>query len=444
MKVLHVPFCYYPDPVGGTEVYTGALAACQAKLGLTVAIAAPASENAEYFHDGIPVHRFRISASLPLGDLYGEGDPAAAEAFGEILRKMAPDIVHLHAFTSGVSLRLVRAARRANVSVVFTYHTPTVTCDRGTLLLWGSEICDGIMDVHRCARCGLHALGLPKPASWLIGSLPSSAAEALGAAGLSGGAWTALRMTELSRLRRRAASALFAESSRVVAVCEWVKELLQRNGVPEEKIALCRQGLAHPPRARETQPKATGLPLRIAFLGRLDAVKGLDILLDALQLAPDLPIALDIFAVSQSDIARRLKTALLARTGHDPRVTFHEPIAPHLVVERLLAYDALAVPSRWMETGPMVVYEAFAAGTPVVGSRLGGIAELVEHEKNGLLVAEPTAPAWAAALQRLVREPALLPALKRGIGPVRTMQDVAGEMRPVYESAIRQAGELVH
>jgi hypothetical protein len=84
MKVLHVPFCYFPDPAGGTEVYAGALAGRQLELGMTPAIAAPASENASYWHDGIPVYRFKTSPKLDLRDQYGDGDGAAAEAFDEI------------------------------------------------------------------------------------------------------------------------------------------------------------------------------------------------------------------------------------------------------------------------------------------------------------------------------------------------------------------------
>ena len=48
--------------------------------------------------------------------------------------------------------------------------------------------------------------------------------------------------------------------------------------------------------------------------------------------------------------------------------------------------DVLAVPSQWLETGPLVVLEAFAAGTPVIGSDLGGIRELVSDGRDGLLV----------------------------------------------------------
>jgi glycosyltransferase involved in cell wall biosynthesis len=91
-----------------------------------------------------------------------------------------------------------------------------------------------------------------------------------------------------------------------------------------------------------------------------------------------------------------------------------------------------------METGPLVVYEAFAAGIPVIGSRLGGIAELVTHEKNGLLV-EPASPkAWADALRRIADSPDLLGRLRGGIGSVRNMSQVATEMEAIYGSLVSQ------
>ena len=304
MKVLHVPFCYYPDPVGGTEVYVGALAARQTGLGLSVAVAAPASENAEYIHEGIPVYRFRTAPSLDIRDLYGNGDSAAAAAFDEILMHTRPDIVHLHAFTSGASLRVVHTARRRNLPVLFTYHTPAATCNRGTLLLWGDGICDGVLNAHRCAGCALHAQGIPKPAAWLLGNLSSWVGSHLGAAGFSGGVWTALEMSELIRLRHAAVQGLFAESNHIVAVCAWVRELLMRNGVAPEKVTLCRQGLAYSaPLSMEKPSNLPALPVRMAFLGRLDRVKGVDILIDALRITPDLPVTLDIFAVTQSAAA---------------------------------------------------------------------------------------------------------------------------------------------
>ena len=68
----------------------------------------------------------------------------AAEGFRTIVAQVRPDIVHLHARTAAVSERLVDVAHAAGARVVFTYHTPTVSCARGTMMLFGDTPCDGI------------------------------------------------------------------------------------------------------------------------------------------------------------------------------------------------------------------------------------------------------------------------------------------------------------
>ena len=194
-------------------------------------ITAPALEDASYSHAGQKVYRYAVAKQLELRQIYGEGDEPAAASFARILRRESPDLVHLHAFTSGVSIRVVRAAHEAGVPVVFTYHTATVSCPRGTLMRWGKAPCDGVMDLHRCARCRVHAKGLPMAASWLAGSLSPAVGACLGQLGLSGKVWTALRATELLRVRHKAARALFGEADAIIAVCEWTRDVLARNGV---------------------------------------------------------------------------------------------------------------------------------------------------------------------------------------------------------------------
>jgi len=97
-------------------------------------------------------------------------------------------------------------------------------------------------------------------------------------------------------------------------------------------------------------------------------------------------------------------------------------------------YDLLAVPSQWLETGPMVVLEAFAAGIPVMGSNLGGIAELVQHHVNGILVEASSINAWANELEQLCEHRDNLEQLKRGISPPQMMKVVAEKMNLIYQN----------
>ena len=127
----------------------------------------------------------------------------------------------------------------------------------------------------------------------------------------------------------------------------------------------------------------------------------------------------------------------------DPRVRFCPSLASDRVVDVLAGYDAVLVPSQWLETGPLVVLESFAAGVPVVGSNLGGIAELVRHERDGLLVPYADQSAWLSALSRLARDRALVETLRAGVRRPRSADDVASDMVSVYESVVPRATRRV-
>lgn len=448
MKVLQVPFTYYPDAVGGTEVYVAALAQRLAGQGVECVIAAPGNAEMSGEHAGLRVCLYPVNQNLQdVRAMYDAGDEAAAAAFDRILERERPQVVHLHAFTRGVSLRAARHARRRGIPVAYTYHTPTATCLRGTLMRWGREVCDGVMDESLCAACTLEGKGMSRVAARGLAALPEAISALPGRCGLSGGAWTAWRMRELVALRQRTAREFLREADAVVAVCEWVRAVLLRNGVPAEKITLSRQGLCQEAEAKAESGKQKAEisdfsfplsalggnpPLRVAFLGRLDPTKGVEILLRAVKGIPDARLTLDIFGIAQGEGGERFARSLRTLAEGDARITFRPPVPATDVVSTLRGYDVLAVPSQWLESGPMVVLEAFAAGVPVVGSRLGGIAELVRHEVDGLLVEPADVAAWKEALQRASSEAELLPRLRAGIRAPRTMDTVAGEMAELY------------
>lgn len=435
MKSLHVPFGFYPDVVGGTEVYVAALASSLEGQGHQTAVAAPGPAATEYLYDGMRVHRFAVSERVAdASELYGDGDLNAAEGFARILDHERPDIVHLHAFTRACSVQLVRKARMRGIPVVFTYHTPTVSCARGTMMLWGAAPCDGVLRVARCAACALEGHGMPKPLAQVFGRLPSL--PFAGSATLHGRAWTALRFPSLISRQQSATRALFAEVDRIIAFRDWVRALLIANGVPESKIVSSRHALCHPFSPRHRAPRLAG-PLRVAFMGRLDSTKGLDTLIRAVALIPREALTLDVYGAVQGAGGEQELARLRRLAAGDARVIFRSPVDSAAVVDTIAAHDVLAVPSQLMETGPLVVLEAFAAGVPVLGSALGGIAELVSDGVDGLLIADYRSPgAWADVLVRLSGESQLLETLSRQVSVPATMDHIASDMIALYEGLI--------
>ena len=89
---------------------------------------------------------------------------------------------------------------------------------------------------------------------------------------------------------------------------------------------------------------------------------------------------------------------------------------------------------------PLVVVEALAAGTPVLGSSRGGIAELVHDGTDGLLVESGSVTGFRAALERLLAEPDLVGRLRAGITAPRTSADIAGEMLHLYRGLLTSGG----
>lgn len=189
---------------------------------------------------------------------------------------------------------------------------------------------------------------------------------------------------------------------------------------------------------RETSHTDTDY-LKIAFLGRFNPLKGLHILIQAIRNLPSLKIKLTIHGIVDNE---KYFNEILRLIGGDLRIELAKPVDSSNIGYLITKYDLLAVPSQWAETGPLVILESHACGVPVIGSNLGGIAELVTHEVDGFLVFEPTSPhSWENALKYLATNSGTVQKLKQGVKPerVRTTQQQASELIQVYRELLNLA-----
>lgn len=432
MKILHVPYTFAPDAMGGTEYYVQALAQQGRALGYEVAIAAAGACDSVYQIDGIDVYRF--SSAAPADAAYGAEDQVAAESFQSIVSRTRPDIVHLHAYSSAASARLLAAAKSASAATVFTYHTPTVSCFRGTMMAFGKMPCDGVLLPQRCTACTLEAQGVGSGLAEVGSRIPAPIGRFAGYLGLRRKHWLGVRMRALVEDGQARFRSLMASADHVVAVCDWVGDVLRSNGVSEAKLSVIRQGLIQSPTSRQLKApeKLNESGLRLAYFGRLDSTKGVDTLIKAILALPELPVKLAIFGITQVG-SEAFTQNLRQLAADDHRIEFLPPVKGPEVVQKMAQFDAVCVPSTWLETGPLVVYEAFGAGVPVLGSRLGGIQELVTHNLDGLLIEPGNARAWAEAIAYLAEQPKLLPQLASNIKAPRSMFHVAQDMHNIYQ-----------
>jgi glycosyltransferase involved in cell wall biosynthesis len=165
-----------------------------------------------------------------------------------------------------------------------------------------------------------------------------------------------------------------------------------------------------PPRPR----RAPDAPLRIGYIGQIAAHKGLHVLLDAfarLRVGMDRQVELHVHGgLAETDYV----DALRAQAARDTRVALHGRFENTRAAEILAGLDALVVPSMWYENMPLSILESYAAGTPVVTTSTGGMAEPVTHNVDGLLFKLGDAASLADQLQRLIDEPWLLDQLQQG------------------------------
>jgi len=289
--------------------------------------------------------------------------------------RFRPDVIHIHntfpLFSPGVFWR----ARAAAVGVVHTLHNFRPLCPASTLF----------RDGRPCEEC----LGrLPWPAvrfSCYRGSRLATIPVAT-MVGLHG------------RLRTWQTCV-----DRLIAVSAYQREKYIEAGWPGEKIRVKHNTVLQP-------PAPTGRP-GSAFLcmSRLSAEKGVDVLLEGWRRAfsdgtPSIRLA------GSGDQASRLR----AEYGGLPGVVFLGQLDRVALFEELSRARAVVVPSRWYEGSPRAVVEAYAAGVPLVASRVGSLTELVEDGVTGLLAAPGDPDELAGALRRLADSDELAARLGEG------------------------------
>lgn len=400
MRIVHLPSSYLPQSVGGTERYVHRLSDGLGRKGHEVIVA---------YHDGggrgvpaVSAH-YRVAALGALRapsrrELYSVATGEPPPDFESLVRRFSPDVIHFHSFTLGAGIDHARVAVACGIPYVLTYHVPAVTCPRGTLVKFGREVCNGLMDERDCAPCMLESQGVPASVALVLGR------SNLSADSLPDRWWTVkLASKDLVRRHHRTSRDFLAGAAHVVACADWSRQVLVRNGLHADRISVHRQAM--PGRTRERRlrlPVEKGRTIRLGFLGRFVPDKGPDLLLQAIPYlrAQGLKVECELSG-PMSDRHESWARKLLSTC---PSEAHYLGVVPDEDLNRWLSsLDLLVVPSRWMELGTYTLLEAWDNGTPVIGANLGGIPEFLNPEGLSELLFELNNPrSLAGAVMRAV------------------------------------------
>jgi glycosyltransferase involved in cell wall biosynthesis len=358
MKVAFVSTLYHPHAIGGAEVTVRLVAEGLVRAGhrATVISLSPDGRTWDGEVAGVRTHYlplanlywpFETTARSPLTKLAWhliDGyNPVMGRRVGRLLAAERPDVVHCHNLF-GFSAAVWRAARRLGLPVVQTLHDYYLGCPRGTMYRNGRNC------ARQCADCRVLTRGRRS-----LSGLPHA-------------------VTGVSRrmLGRLEATGLFGAVAR--------RSVIQGCNFDEA-----------PPAPRP--PRPAGAPLRLGYFGRVEPIKGVELLLDAVAGLPPERFRLRIGGRGPAPFMERLRARPDA--GAVEYLGFVRP------AEFFAGIDYLVVPSLWEDPLPRVVHEAFSFGVPVIGAAVGGIPEMVTDGRTGFLFPAGDAEALRALLSRL-------------------------------------------
>ena len=447
MKIV-LPVHHFPPHFNaGAELYTFRLARWLQQRGHSVHVVTVDSIKTgrydelgieESVYEGVPVSRLSFNVyAAPLDSHFKKvwefNNPLLGDWFKNFFVREQPDLAH---FQAGylIGAAPLFAAQEANVPVMLTLHDYWFLCQRITLLKGNDTMCDQEPNSPTgCTWCqALRGQSARRAERWL-GSLAGKV------------------LPHLTHNLRRDMT-MFTERHAVLPaalqVPRWViapsKFLASKYAglVPAERLLVSGYGLdlarfqSAPP---APQPPSASAPLSIGFIGQVAPHKGVHLIVQAFRAlrANGRKLALHIYGNTEQFPVYTQQCRDLAQG--DERITLHGRFENTHVVEVLRSFDVSVVPSTWYENAPLAILESRAAGTPVVTSNLGGMAELVQHELDGLHFAPNDAGDLARQLQRLLDEPELLPRLQAGTHQ-RVPRSIENEMAQLMEIYVRMVG----
>jgi len=268
--------------------------------------------------------------------------PAAHDRVRQRIVDWKPDVVHIHNFFPLASPAVHHAAHSLGMPVIQTLYNYRLLCPGATFYRNGRV----------CEDCTRHWLPWP-------GVLHSCYREsALGTSAVAA-------MIVLHRLLRTWKRTV----TTFIAVSEFHRQKLVAQGFPPSRIVV------KPPLVLDPGPPGRGGD-GFLFVGRLTVEKGIRTMLKAMQLVNP---AVRLTVVGDGPLAAEVRTA----ADCNPRIHFVGRLPLGQVLDLVGAARCVLFPSEWYETFGRIAVESFAKGTPVITSRIGAVAEIVDDGRTG-------------------------------------------------------------
>ncbi len=378
LNILYISSLYPPYTIGGAEIIASCLAESIAEYGHKVTVLTTGDPNLLRNRRLIKQNVNKVTVIQCFPDngywIYNKGKPAfykkalwhfkdawnkhSFSIIKDIINEEKPDLIHSHNI-DGFSPVVWYAAKQHGTPVIHTAHDCHLLCPRANLLKRNGALCE-----QPNVLCDLYR-------KWY----------------------------------RRA-------TSKIDVFCAPSKTILtshKQYGMKPGEYRLVRNGIPFEAGSRQDATSLISEELRILYLGRLDTHKGLAILLDAIADLPrDVPLILNIAGTGP------LEEEVKFRAKSDTRIKFHGYVTGKAKNLLFQTNDLLILPTMCKENAPLTVLEAYQAGLGVLGSRIGGMPEIIVDGETGFLFSPGDSEVIIDLLNKLARNRGLLEKLRTG------------------------------
>lgn len=293
----------------------------------------------------------------------------ARSAIRRLLRDRRPDVAHLHNVYHQLTLSVIDELHAQHVPIVVTLHDYKPVCP-SYVVYTDNRPCHrcvgghpGHAIVHRCVKGSRVASTI-------------AAAEAL-----------------LVR-----AWGQYGRVDAFIAPSRYLASVMVDGGLPSDRIHMIPNFIADRQFRSPRRPPERRKPM-VLFVGRLEEVKGVRVLLSAARMVSS---EIEIVVVGHGPLEHEVE-----RAAEEKAVRYLGSRGWDEIATLMDQARAIIVPSLWEENCPMVVLEAGARHCPVIASDRGGLLDLVDHELDGLLFPAGDVGALATAIDRVGGEESL-------------------------------------
>ncbi|MDM8528144.1 glycosyltransferase family 4 protein [Anaerolineales bacterium HSG24] len=443
MKIVLCTHRFLPRFTGGVEIYT-----------LRLAHALQKQEHTVYILTGEPTARKNLTVTVKEDDYKGTSvlrlqydyeyrsiihrasynDPLITAQIRAILQRLQPDIVHATSFSLLMS-GTIEATSSLNLPIIYTATDFVLTCRRGIYLKKDNSICTEKEEIARCTACMGPQTQLEKLLTRVWQLTPQRLSHPLLSQieQLIGKKADFVHATPSIQHRLNYLPALRQKIERIIVPSTYMRDMFVLNGFSPHKVIISPYGVEMP---MVNFKKTHSAKLRFGFIGRITFIKGIHLLLEAFIRLPE-PDRVQLTIYGSADVkSGQYVQTLQNKATQQSNINFAGFINNENISQLYSQLDILIVPSIWPENSPITILEAQAHNIPIIASDVKGIADLVQHEVNGLIFANQDIDGLTSQITRCLNSPDLVARLSSKSRLIKSIQEDVESVLKVYKEVL--------